>query len=175
MRVKLAIGAAAGFVVSGLAVAVLLFAGSPDQSVPLFVVGLVLAILGFVGGTLFLVYSIVLPLFGGARSFVTPVQLQEMVAGGRVGFARVLSATPTGAQLNNAWAYDAELVVDRTGVPTYKLQTTIRVSRYDGLLRGGEIISVGRVDADKPEVTVTAGPARTPQDTPVPQDALPWS
>ena len=175
MRVKLAIGSVAGFVVAGLALGVLLFAGDPTTSPAIFVVGLVLGILGLVGGILAGVFGIVLPLFGGARSFISPAQLDEMVAGGRVGFARVLSAKATGAQLNNAYAYDTELVVDRTGVPTYKTQARIRVSRSDGILRGGEIIGVGRMDADKPDVTVTSGPAKTPQDTPVPQDALPWA
>jgi hypothetical protein len=120
MRVKLAIGSVAGFVVAGIALGVLLFAGDPTRSVSIFVVGLVFGILGLVGGILAGVFAIVLPLFGGKGSFVTPEQYSQMAAEGRSGFARVISAKPTGARLNNAYAYRAELIVDQTGVPVYK-------------------------------------------------------
>jgi hypothetical protein len=42
-------------------------------------------------------------------------------------------------------------------------------------LRGGEIVSVVRLRDDAPGVSVIAGPARSPQDALVPQDAPPWA
>ena len=60
-------------------------------------------------------------------------------------------------------------------MPAYKTRDRIRVHRNDdGTLRGGEIVSVVRIAADGPAVTVIAGPRQTPQDSLVPQDASPW-
>ncbi len=67
---------------------------------------------------------------------------------------------PTGAQINGHWVYDADLVVDGTRVPAYRLSDRIRVHRNDGTLHGGEIISVVRIAQDAPAVSVIAGPAR---------------
>jgi hypothetical protein len=86
----------------------------------------------------------------------------------------VLWVRPTGAQINGKWVYDADLVVDGTGVPAYTTRDRIRVHRNDGKLHGGEILGVVRIAADGPAVTVTAGPRQTPQDSVVPQDAPPW-
>ncbi len=71
--------------------------------------------------------------------------------------------------------YDADLVVDGTRVPAYRATDRIRVHRRDGTLQGGEILSVVRIAADGPAITVLAGPRQTPQDALVPQDAPPWS
>jgi hypothetical protein len=87
----------------------------------------------------------------------------------------VLSATPTGAQINGSYVYDADLVVDQTRVPAYRTRERIRVHRDDGTLRGGEIVAVVRLRDDAPAVSVIAGPARVAQDSLVPRDAPPWA
>jgi hypothetical protein len=173
MRRKLAIASVVSLVIAGFAFSALLFIGGPVASPVGFGVSLAIAILGVVGAVLFGVFGIVLPLFG--RGQVPPAQFSEMVAAGRQGFARVLSARPTGAQINGSYVYDVDLVVDQTRVPAYRTQDRIRVHRTDGTLHGGEIISVVRLRDDAPQVSVVAGPGRTPQDALVPQDAPPWA
>jgi hypothetical protein len=175
MRRRLAIVGICAAAVLGIAVGFLLFAGSPVASPLVFGLSLGVAILAFVIGILSTVFAIVLPIFGSPASFLRPPALEEAVAAGRSGLARVLSVRPTGAQINGQWVYDAELVVDGTRVPAYRTRDRIRVHRNDGTLHGGEIISVVRIAQDGPAVSVIAGPARTAQDSLVPQDALPWS
>jgi hypothetical protein len=106
---------------------------------------------------------------------VKPAEVADAVAAGRQAYARVVSAVPTGAQLNGAYAYDARLVVAATDVPPYQVTDRVRVHRTDGKLTGqGEILTVVRLVADSPQVVVTAGPASTPQDVAVPQEAPAW-
>lgn len=175
MRRRLAIVAIAAAAILALALGVLLFTGSPVADPLVFGVSLGVAILAFVVGVLGTVFAIILPIFGSPASFLRRPALDEAVAAGRSGLARVLTARPTGAQLNGQWVYDADLVVDGTRVPTYRTRDRIRVHRNDGTLHGGEILSVVRIAQDAPAVTVIAGPARTAQDALVPQDAPPWS
>jgi hypothetical protein len=172
MRRTLAIASVCSFVVAFLGVAALLFIGGPVASPLGFPVALVLTVLGAVAGVITAVFGIVLPMFGVAprRS-----EVADAAAAGREGLARVLSARPTGAQINGRWVYDADLVVDQTRVPAYRTSARIRVHRNDGPLRGGEIVSVVRLRDDAPGVSVIAGPARSPQDALVPQDAPPWA
>ena len=172
MRRKLATASVIGLVIAGVGLGILLFIGGPVPSTELWVVIYVVTLLGFIGGVITGVFAIVLPIFGGATS---AVQVSAAAAAGREGLARVLSARPTGAQINGAYVYDAELVVDQTRVPAYRTRERIRVNRVDGTLRGGEILSVVRLRDDAPKVAVIAGPARTPQDALVPQDAPPWA
>jgi hypothetical protein len=172
MRRRLAIASVLGFVVAGVGLGTLLFIGGPAAAPTSWVVVFVISLLGMIGGIITGVFGIVLPLFGVSPS---ATQLSDAVAAGREGFARVLSARPTGAQINGAHVYDAELIVDQTRVPAYRVRDRIRVDRLDGTLRGGEILSVVRLRDDAPHVAVLAGPARTPQDALVPQDAPPWA
>ncbi|CAN5360254.1 hypothetical protein BH09ACT4_BH09ACT4_14290 [soil metagenome] len=172
MRRNLAIASVVGFVVAGFALGLLLFIGGPVASPIVFSSSLAVGILGFVAGVLCGVFGIVLPLFG--RGPLNPDEYTSVVAAGREGLARVLSARPTGARLNGSDVYDVELIVDQTRVPAYRTRDRIRVDRQDGVLRGGEIISVVRPRDDAPQVVVVAGPARTAQDALVPQDAPPW-
>lgn len=171
MRRTLAITSIAGLAVAGFGLATLLFIGGPVAAPVLWVVIFVITLLAFIGGIITGVFGIILPIFGRSTS---AAQLAEATAAGREGLARVLSAKPTGSQINGAYVYDAELVVDQTRVPAYKVTDRIRVDRVDGVLTGGEILSVVRLHDDAPQVAVVAGPARSPQDALVPQDAPPW-
>jgi hypothetical protein len=175
MRRRLAIVAIAAAAILTLALGFLLFTGSPLSDPLVFGISLGVAIVAFVMGLLAAIFAIVLPIFGSPASFMRRPALDEAVASGRSGLARVLSAKPTGAQINGQWVYDADLVVDGTRVPAYRARDRIRVHRNDGRLHGGEIVSVVRIAQDGPAVSVIAGPARTAQDALVPQDAPPWS
>jgi hypothetical protein len=175
MRRRLVTVAIIAAAVVALAVASMLFAGSPRADPIIFGVLFGVGILAFVIGILAVVFAIVLPLFGSPQSFLRRPALQDAIAAGRSGLARVLSVRPTGAQINGQRVYDADLVVDGTRVPAYRTRDRIRVHRNDGTLGGGEILSVVRIAQDGPAVSVIAGPARTPQDALVPQDAPPWS
>jgi hypothetical protein len=172
MRRRLAIASVVGLVVAGLGLGVLLFIGGPAASPVAFVVTFVISLLGLIGGVIFGVFGIVLPIFGRSSR---PAEVSEAAAAGREGLARVLSAVPTGAQINGSYVYDVDLVVDATRVPAYRTRDRVRVHRSDGALRGGEIIGVVRLRDDAPQVAVVAGPARAPQDALVPQDAPPWA
>jgi len=172
MRRRLAIASVIGLVIAGLGLGVLLFIGGPVASPTAFTVTFIVSLLGLIGGAITGVFGIVLPLFGRSTR---PADVSEAAAAGREGFARVLSATPTGAKINGSYVYDVELVVDQTRVPAYRTRDRIRINRTDGALRGGEIISVVRLRDDSPQVAVVAGPARSPQDALVPQDAPPWA
>jgi len=174
MRRRLAIVAIGAAVVLAIALGVMLSVGTSIGSTPVFVGSLGVAILAFVVGILAVIFAVILPIFGSPASFLRGEALQDAVAAGRSGLARVLTVRPTGGQINGSWAYDVDLVVDGTGVPAYRVGDRIRVHRSDGKLRGGEILGVVRIAGDGPAVTVIAGPARTPQDAPVPQDAPPW-
>lgn len=132
-----------------------------------------LALLAVIATILFAVFAIVFPRFG--RTGVDPVAVAAARAAGRQAYARVLSSTATGAQLNGAWAYDVRLVVAATDVPAYAVADRVRVHRTHGKLSGqGEIVTVVRLAADAPQVVVTAGPTQTPQDAAVPQEAPAW-
>jgi hypothetical protein len=174
MRRRLAIIGTCAGVVSLAAVGFMFVAGSPVAEPVLFGISLGVAILAFVVALLAAVFVVVLPLFGSQASFLRGGTLDQAVAEGRSGLARVLWVQPTGAQINGQWVYDVDLVVDGTGVPAYKSRDRIRVHRRDGTLKGGEVVSVVRIASDGPAVTVTAGPRQTPQDAAVPQDAPQW-
>jgi uncharacterized membrane protein len=132
-----------------------------------------LALVAAICAILFAVFALVAPKFG--RTAVTAEQIADAVAAGRQAYARVRTAVPTGAQLNGAYAYDSRLVVAATDVPAYEVSDRVRVHRADGTVAGrGEIVTVVRLVADAPEVVVTAGPASTPQDAAVPQEAPVW-
>ena len=171
MRRTLAIASVAGLVIAGLGLGVLLFIGGPAASPVAWTVAFVIALLALIGGVITGVFGIILPIFGKGT---VSREMTEAAAAGREGLARVLDATPTGAQINGSYVYDADLVVDQTRVPAYRTRDRIRVHRNDGALRGGEIIAVVRLRDDAPHVAVVAGPARTPQDALVPRDAPPW-
>ena len=175
MRRRLAIVGTCAGIASVLALGFLLFAGSPRADPLVFGLALGITILAFVIGLLAAVFAIVLPLFGSPSSFLRRGSLDQAIAEGRSGLARIVWVRPTGAQINGQWVYDVDLIVDGTRVPAYKTRDRIRVHRNDGTLRGGEILSVVRIAADGPEVTVIAGPRQTPQNSLVPQDAPPWS
>jgi hypothetical protein len=175
MRRRLAIVAICAAAVLTVALSFLLFVGSPVSDPVVFGVSLGVSILAFVICVMAAIFGIILPIFGSPASFLGRGALDQAVTEGRSGLARVLSARPTGAQVNGQWVYDADLVVDGTRVPTYRTRDRIRVHRNDGQLHGGEILSVVRIAQDGPAVTVLAGPAHTPQDALVPQDAPPWS
>jgi hypothetical protein len=175
MRRRLAIVAIGAAAILTLALGFLLFAGTPRADPLVFGLALGVAILAFVIGVIVTVFAIILPIFGSPASFLRRPALEEAVATGRSGLARVLTARPTGAQINGQWVYDVDLVVDGTRVPTYRTRDRIRVHRNDGTLHGGEIVSVVRIAQDAPAVTVIAGPGRTAQDALVPKDAPPWS
>jgi hypothetical protein len=67
------------------------------------------------------------------------------------------------------------LVVAATDVPAYSVADRVRIHRTEGKVYGrGEIIRVVRLAAGDPHVVVTNGPASTPQDAAVPQDAPAW-
>ncbi|HWM33661.1 MAG TPA: hypothetical protein VNR36_05430 [Pseudolysinimonas sp.] len=172
MRRKLAVASVVSFVVAFAGLATLLFIGGPLAAPAGFPLALAVTILAFVAAVMTGVFGIILPIFG-----VTPrrADLTDAAAAGREGLARVLSVTPTGAQINGRWVYDADLVVDQTRVPAYRTSDRIRVHRDDGLLRGGEIISVVRLRDEAPDVSVLRGPRRSPQDALVPLDAPPWA
>lgn len=175
MRRRLTIVAVCAAVVLLLTLGFLLTSGTLFVNPIVSGLALGLAILAFVIGLLAVVFAIVLPLFGSPQSFLRRPALDDAIAAGRSGLARVLTVRPTGAQINGQWVYDADLVVDGTRVPAYRIRDRIRVPRNDGTLRGGEILSVVRIAQDGPAVSVIGGPARTAQDALVPQDAPPWS
>ena len=175
MRRRLAIIGTCAAVVAFAALGLLLFTGSPVAEPVIFGISLGVAVLAFVVALLAGVFAVLLPLFGSQSSFLRRGALDQAIAEGRSGLARVVWVRPTGAQINGQWVYDVDLVVDGTRVPAYKTRDRIRVHRNDGTLRGGEILSVVRIAADGPAVTVIAGPRQTPQDSLVPQDAPPWS
>ncbi len=175
MRRGLAIIGTCAAAVFCIALGFLLFTGSPAGDPLVFGVSLGVAILAFVIALLAGAFALLLPLFGTQASFLRRGAIDRAIAEGRSGLARVVWVRPTGAQLNGKWAYDADLIVDGTRVPAYKTRDRIRVHRTDGTLKGGETLSVVRIAADGPAVTVIAGPRQTPQDSLVPQDAPPWS
>jgi hypothetical protein len=172
MRLRLGLFALVSLVVVVVATAISSFVVDPENigvRLALYALALVAAIATIVFG----IFAIVAPLFG--RAGVKPAQIAEAVAAGRQAFARVTSAVPTGAQLNGAYAYDAQLVVAATDVPAYQTSDRVRVHRSDGKVAGqGEIVTVVRLAADAPHVVVTAGPASTPQDADVPPEAPAW-
>lgn len=170
MRGKLAIASVVGLVIAGLGLGVLLFIGAVDPA--LWIVVFAVTLLALIGGVITGIFGIILPIFG--RGAIA-AEVSRAAAEGREGFARVLSVSPTGAQINGSYVYDVDLVVDGTRVPAYRTRDRIRVHRNDGVLRGGEIIGVVRLRDDAPEVAVIAGPGRSPQDALVPQDAPPWA
>lgn len=172
MRRKLAYASVAGLVIAGIGLGLLLFIGNPVSATTLWVVIFVITLLGLIGGVITGVFAFVFPLFGAGAS---QAALAEAAQAGREGFARVLTAKPTGAKINNFFVYDADLVVDQTRVPAYQVTDRIRVNRLEGVLRGGEILTVVRVNDDGPRVVVVGGPSRTPQDAMVPTDAPPWA
>ena len=172
MRRRLAIASVAGLALAGFGLGVLLLMGGPAADPTTWAVVFVVTLLGFIGGIITGVFGIVFPLFGASAGAAA---LSDAAAAGREGLARVLSVRPTGAQINGSYVYDADLIVDQTRVPAYRTRDRIRVNRTDGTLHGGEILSVVRLRDDAPQVVVIAGPARTPQDALVPQDAPPWS
>lgn len=132
-----------------------------------------LALLALIAAILFAVFALLSPLFG--RTGVAPAVIAEARAAGRQAYARVLSAAPTGGQLNGAWAYDVRLVVAAADVPAYEVSDRVRVHRTHGRLAGrGELVTVVRPAADAPQVVVTEGPALTPQDAVVPSSAPAW-
>jgi hypothetical protein len=172
MRRRLAIASVVGLAIAGVGLGALLFIGGPAVAPTAWTVVFVISLLGLIGGIISGVFGIVFPLFGASTG---AAEVADAAAAGREGFARVLSARPTGARINGFYVYDAELVVDQTRVPAYRTRDRIRVNRTDGTLRGGEILSVVRLRDDAPHVAVIAGPARTPQDALVPLDAPPWA
>ena len=172
MRRRLAIASVVAFAVAAFGFGIVLFIGGPAAAPVAWTAAFVVALLALVGAVITGVFGIILPIFGtGVRTR----ELADAAAAGREGLARVLSATPTGAQVNGSYVYDADLVVDQTRVPAYRTRQRIRVHRTDGALRGGEIVAVVRLRDDAPAVAVTAGPVRVAQDALVPQDAPPWA
>lgn len=172
MRLRLGLFALVSLVVVIVATALSSFVVDPENigvRLALYALALVAAIATIVFG----IFAIVSPLFG--RAGVKPAAVADAVAAGRQAYARVVSAVPTGAQLNGAYAYDARLVVAATDVPPYEVADRVRVHRRDGKITGGgEIVTVVRLAADSPQVVVTAGPASTPQDAAVPPEAPAW-
>jgi hypothetical protein len=178
MRRRLATAAVVCAVVAILAALGLLTLGTQGVvgNTGLWVLVLVVAILALVGAVLTGVFAIVSPSFGVN---VPLAELQQAAAEGRDGFARVVSARPTGSRINNSWVYDADLVVDGTAAPTYRTQDRVRVPgprvvARTVMLEPGAIVAVVRPRADSPQVVVTAGPDAVPQDTIVPTDAPGW-
>ncbi|WP_309712962.1 hypothetical protein [Pseudolysinimonas sp.] len=172
MRLRLGVFALVSFVAVLAAIGISSFVVDPENiGVRLALYGL--ALVAAIGAILFAIFAIVSPMFG--RTGVKPVQVAEAVAAGRQAYARVTAAVPTGAQLNGSYAYDARLVVAATDVPAYEVADRVRVHRSDGKVPGrGELVTVVRLAADSPQVVVTAGPASTPQDAAVPQEAPAW-
>jgi hypothetical protein len=172
MRLRLGLFALTSFVVFLVSAGVSSFVVDPENigvRLALYVV----ALLALIGTVVLTVFAIVYPLFG--RSGVKPAALAEAVAAGRQAYARVTSARPTGGQINGAWAYDVQLVVASTDVFPYSVADRVRVHRSEGTLTGqGEIVTVVRLATGDPHVVVTKGPASTPQDRQVPQDAPAW-
>ena len=171
MRLRLGLFALISLVVFLLAAGVSTFAVDPENlgiRLALYAV----ALLALIGTILFAVFAIIFPIFG--RTGVKPAEVADAVAAGRQAFARVVSARPTGGQLNGAWAYDVRLVVAASDVPAYSVEDRVRVHRTEGKLFGGEIVRVVRLAAGDPHVVVTSGPASTPQDAAVPQEAPAW-
>ncbi|GHF20540.1 hypothetical protein [Pseudolysinimonas yzui] len=172
MRLRLGLFALVSAVVALAAIGISSFVVDPEN-IGVRLALYALALLAIIATILFVVFAIVSPMFG--RTGVSPTQLADAVAAGRQAYARVTSAVPTGAQLNGAYAYDARLVVAATDVPAYEVSDRVRVHRSDGAVAGrGEIVTVVRLAADAPQVAVTAGPASTPQDVSVPQQAPAW-
>ncbi|MGE3193716.1 MAG: hypothetical protein AB7K08_09635 [Microbacteriaceae bacterium] len=142
MRRRLAIASVVALAVAAFGLGVLLFIGGPAMSPLAWTVAFAVALLALIGGVITGVFGIILPVFGRVPR---ASEVAEAAAAGREGLARVLSATPTGARINGAYVYDADLVVNQT-----------------------------RVRDDAPTVAVTTGPARVAQEALVPQDAPPW-
>ncbi|MEO8261716.1 MAG: hypothetical protein ABI566_04025 [Pseudolysinimonas sp.] len=172
MRRRLAIASIIGFVIAGFGLGLLLLIGGPGSAPAAWFVIFVVTLLALIAAIITGVFGIVLPIFGRSAR---PVEVSEAAAAGREGFARVLTAVPTGAQINGSYVYDVDLVVDGTRAPAYRTLDRIRVHRRDGVLRGGEIIGVVRLRDDAPQVAVITGPTRSPQDALVPHDAPPWA
>jgi len=172
MRLRLGLFALTSFLVFLISAGISSFVVDPEN-IGVRLALYVLALLALIATVLFTVFAIVFPLFG--RTGVKPAQIAAAVAAGRQAYARVISARPTGGQLNGAWAYDVRLVVAATDVIPYSVDDRVRVHRNEGTLSGtGEIITVVRLDIGDPHVVVTKGPASTPQDRPVDQDAPAW-
>lgn len=172
MRLRLGLFALISLVVALVAAGVSSVVVDPEN-IGVRLVLYVVALLAIIATILFTVFAIVAPRFG--RTGVDPVQVSTARAAGRQAYARVLSATATGAQLNGAWAYDVRLVVAATDVPAYEVADRVRVHRTHGKLSGrGELVTVVRLAAGAPQVAVTAGPTQTPQDAEVPQEAPAW-
>ena len=172
MRLRLGLSALTSFLVFLVSAGISSFVVDPENigvRLALYVV----ALLALIAIVLFTVFAIVFPLFG--RTGVKPAELAAAVAAGRQAYARVTSAKPSGGQRNGAWAYDVQLVVAATDVVPYSVADRVRVHRSEGTLSGtGEIITVVRLAVGDPHVVVTNGPATTPQDRPVDQDAPAW-
>jgi len=171
MRLRLGLFALVSFLVFLASAGVSSFVVDPEN-IGVRLVLYVIALLAAIATIVLAVFAIVAPLFG--RTGMSPARIAEARAAGRQAYARVLSAAATGGQLNGAWAYDVRLVVAATDVPAYELDDRVRVHRTHGRLAGGEIVTVVRLAADAPQVAVVEGPASTPQDAPVPHDALAW-
>lgn len=173
MRLRLGLFALVSLAVVVVATAISSFVVDPeniDVRLALYALALVAAI----GAIVFGVFALVAPLFG--RTGVRPAAVAEAVAAGRQAYARVVAAVPTGARLNGAYAYDARLIVAATDVSAYEVSERIRVHRADGRVAGeGELVTVVRLAADKPQIVVTVGPASTPQDQAVPREAPAWT
>ena len=176
MRTRLLLGAAAAVVVAGVALLTATLVDPENLGVRL--VAYVVALLATIAIVLTVAFAIVAPRFG--RTDVAAAELRAAQAAGRRAYARILSARPTGAQLNGAWAYDADLVVAATDRPAYRVTERIRVHRTDGRVEPGALVTVVRLRADAPGVEVVAGPASTQRDAAVsgdaavPDDAPPW-
>ncbi len=82
------------------------------------------------------VFAIIVPSVSGAPARRAPAEVEAARAAGREAFARVVSASPTGGELNGAWAYDARLVVAARDVAAYEVVDRVRVHRRDGRLAG---------------------------------------
>jgi hypothetical protein len=172
MRLRLGLFALASLVVFLISAGVSSFVVDPEN-IGVRLALYALALLALIGIVLFTVFAIVFPLFG--RTGVKRADVEAAVAAGRQAYARVTSARPTGGQLNGAWAYDVRLVVAATDIAPYSVSDRVRVHRTEGKLFGtGEIVTVARLGVDDPHVVVTNGPASTPQDRAVPQDAPAW-
>lgn len=171
MRLRLGLLALLSLVVFAVAAGVSTFVVDPEN-IGARLALYALALLALIGALLFVVFALVLPIFGRR---VPPARVAEAEVAGRRAFARVRSSRATGGQLGGAWAYDVRLVVAATDVPAYEVSDRVRVHRDDGKLGGqGELVTVVRLAADAPEVVVVAGPGKTPQDAAVPQEAPAW-
>jgi hypothetical protein len=172
MRRNLVVGAALAGVVAVVAavVAVVLL---PSLGLPLLIVLFVVAVLGVIAAVLLVVFATVFPLFGPETP--DPSDLTAAEGAGRRALARVVTVRPTGAQVNGQWVYDVDLVVAARDIRHYRTTGRVRLHRREGLLRGGEIVTVVRIRPDAPEVVIVSGPRTTPQDSVVPTEAPGWT